>query len=142
MLLQNSSLTNAIAGTADPLDHVYRSTRDHGLLFPLVVYRAQLPNDQFPDVSGDVVQVTPLMEQIAFDRTAPPVGGNVVIVHDPFIRLIPVAPTQGNQDWELYLLDTQPVVEDASYQYFLVRLDPETREIAEVMPTNPVLVTP
>ncbi len=142
MQLTNASLTNAIAGTADPLDHVYRSTRDHGLLFPLVVYRAQVPNAEFSDVSGDVVQVTPLMEQIAFDR--PPVigGGNVVLVHDPFIRLIPVEPTQGAQNWELYLLDTQPVVEDATYQYFLVRLDPETREITEVMPTKPVQILP
>jgi hypothetical protein len=137
----NWQLTNAIAGTADPLEHVYRSARDHGLLFPLVVYRAQVPNAEFPDVSGDVVQVTPLMEQIAFDRT-PGVGGNVVLVHDPFIRLILGLPTQVAQDWELYLLDTQPVVEEATYQYFLVRLDSETREITEVMPTNPVLVTP
>jgi hypothetical protein len=138
----NFSFTNAISGTADPLDHVYRSARDHGLLFPLVVYRAQVTNAAFPDVSGDVVQVTPLMEQIAFDRPPAPGGANVVLVHDPFIRLIPKGETPGAQEWELYLLDTQPVVEDASYQYFLVRLNSETREIAEVMPTKPVQILP
>ena len=66
----------------------------------------------------------------------------MVVVHDPFIRLVPKDPTIETTGWELYLLDTQPVVEDAAYQYFLVRLDPETREIAEVMPTNPVVIIP
>jgi hypothetical protein len=130
--------TNAIAGADDPLEHVYRSARDQGSLFPLVVYRAQVPNAEFPNVSGDVVQVTPLMEQIAFDR----VGGGNVLVHDPFIRLIPKDAMTSAQEWELYLLDTQPVVEDATYQYFLVRLDSETREITEVMPTKPVQIIP
>ncbi len=132
------NMTNAIAGAADPLDHVYRSARDQGRLFPLVVYRAQIPNAAFPDVSQDVVQVTPLMEEIAFDRGLTPNGANAVFVHDPFIRLIPTTATPSAPDWELYLLDTQPVVDDATYQYFLVRLNPDTREIAEVMPTNPV----
>ncbi|HSH16965.1 MAG TPA: hypothetical protein VLD18_13075, partial [Verrucomicrobiae bacterium] len=113
-----------------------------GSLFPLVVYRVQVENDDYPAVSGDVVQVTPLMEQIAFDRTVAAGAGNVVLVHDPFIRLIPDAPTQGAQNWELYLLDTQPVLEDASYMYLLVRLNEETREIAEVMPTKPVQIIP
>jgi hypothetical protein len=134
--------TNAIAGTDNPMDYVYRSVRDAGLLFPLVVYRAQVPNAEFPAVSGDVIQVTPLMEEIAFERTSLAGGANVVLVHDPFIRLIPKDPTLSAQDWELYLLDTQPVVEDATYQYFLVRLDAETREIVEVMPTGPVQVVP
>jgi hypothetical protein len=135
-------LTNAIPGADDPMGHVYRSARDQGLLFPLVVYRAQVPNAEFPDVSGDVVQVTPLMEQIAFDRPPVVIGGNVVLIHDPFIRLSPKDAMTSAQDWELYLLDTQPVVEEATYQYFLVRLDPETREITEVMPTNPVQIIP
>lgn len=132
---------NALFGTNDPLHHVYRSTRDFGTLFPLVVYRAQVTNATFPTVSGDVVQVSPLMEQIAFDRTTTPNGSSAVVVHDPFIRLVPTLPTIGATDWELYLLDTQPVVEDATYQYFLVRLNAETREVAEVVPTNPVLIT-
>ncbi len=133
-------MTNATTGTADPLDHVYRSARDQSRLFPLVVYRAQIPNAAFPDVSQDVTQVTPLMEEIAFDRGLTPNGTQAVFVHDPFIRLIPTTPTPSAPDWELYLLDTQPVIDDATYQYFLVRLHPDTREIAEVMPTNPVQI--
>jgi hypothetical protein len=135
-------LTNAMPGTADPLDHVYRSARDHRPLFPLVVYRTQVPNADFPSVSGDVVQVTPLMEQVAFQRQALAPGNNIVHVHDPFLRLVPIEETPGAMNWELYLLDTQPVIEAASYQYFLVRLDPDTREITEVVSTNPVLVQP
>jgi hypothetical protein len=136
------SQTNVLTGTTDPIEHVYLSARDHRLLFPIVVYRAQVPNADFPTVSGDVTQVTPLMEQIAFERTTEFNVGDIVVVHDPFIRLVPKDPTIESTDWELYLLDTQPVVEDATYQYFLVRLDEETREIVEVMPTNPVQIIP
>jgi hypothetical protein len=137
-----NGLTNAIVGMADPLDHVYRSTRDFGSLFPLVVYRVQVENAAYPQVSGDVIQVTPLMEQIAFDRAPIPGGGQAVYVHDPFIRLVPEAPTLGAQRWDLYLLDTQPVLEEAAYRYVMVRLNGETREITEVMPTPPVTITP
>jgi hypothetical protein len=136
------SWTNTFLGQADPLDYVYRSARDLGLLFPLAVYRTQIPNAAFPEVSDDLIQVTPLMEEIAFDRSLAPTGANAVFIHDPFIRMIPKFPTQGATDWELYLLDTQPIVEDATYQYFLLRLDPTTREITEVTPTNPVTVVP
>ena len=134
--------TNAIAGAADPIDHVYRSARDLRPLFPIAVYRAQVANADFPAVSGDLVQVTPLMEQIAFERMPAAGGKDFVRVHDPFIRLIPIEETPGATHWELYLLDTQPVIEAASYQYFLVRLDADTREITEVVPTNPVQVQP
>ncbi len=137
-----SPATNAIDNTEDPMKHVYRSARDFGSLFPLVVYRAQVENADFPKVSSDVVQVTPLMEQIAFNREAIPAAGNGVVVYDPFIRLIPKNANTAEKNWELYLLDTQPVVEEASYQYFLVRLNAETREIAEVIPTNPVQIVP
>jgi hypothetical protein len=136
------NFTNAVSGQTDPIEHVYRSSRDLGSLFPLAVYRTQVPNAIFPEVSANVVQVTPLMEQIAFHRTKAPAGSGSVLVDDPFIRLIPTEPTPGARNWELYLLDTQPVVEEAAYQYFLVRLHPETREISEVMPTNPVHIIP
>jgi len=82
------------------------------------------------------------MEQIAFERMPAAGGNDFVRVHDPFIRLIPIEETPGATHWELYLLDTQPVIEAASYQYFLVRLDADTREITEVVPTNPVQVQP
>jgi hypothetical protein len=85
--------TNVIAGSEDPSEHVYRSARDFRSLFPLVVYRVQVENEDYPEVSGDIVQVTPLMEQIAFDRAPVAGGAQAVFVHDPFIRLIPEAPT-------------------------------------------------
>lgn len=136
------ALTNAIPGTADPLDHIYRSARDQELLFPIALYRMQAANATFPEVSGDVLQVTPLMEDIAYQRGTTSNGAPAVLIHDPFVRLVPVEPSPGAMHWELYLLDTQPVIEDATYAYVVVRLDPETREIAEMTSTNPVLVTP
>ena len=34
-------------------------------LLPIVVYRYQVPGGDFPEVSGDIYQVTPLMRNIA-----------------------------------------------------------------------------
>jgi hypothetical protein len=108
----------------------------------VVVYRTQVTNAAFPSVSGELIQVTPLMEQIAFQRQALAGGNSLVHVQDPFVRLIPVEETPGAMNWSLYLLDTQPVLEAASYQYFLVRLDADTREITEVVPTNAIELQP
>jgi hypothetical protein len=38
--------------------------------------------------------------------------------------------------FDLYLLDTQPVLAGAAYQYFLVRFDPVTKEPVQVIPAG------
>jgi hypothetical protein len=108
-----------------------------------VLYRQQIPSAAFPQPPGDIIQVTPLIDGIEYNTftdliTAPP--GPVTIpgtrLDDPFIGLFPYGTGQG-----LFLLDTQPIISGATYQYFLVRFD-EYGEMIEVLPTNPVTATP
>ena len=102
-----------------------------------------MANDAFPTVSGDVTQVTPLMEQIAYEQANLPGFGNSTVIHDPFIRVFPEnSPTPLSGPRGIYLLDTQPVIVGARYRYVLVRFDARSMEIAEVIPTNELEVTP
>lgn len=110
-----------------------------GLILPVVMYRVQVPNTNYPSVPGDIVQVTPLMEKIAqFDDT----GANVVT--DPFISILPssvtlLPRTMIGSDQDILLLDRQPVIAGARYKYLVVRLGPN-KEIERVIVTNEVNV--
>jgi hypothetical protein len=108
-----------------------------GCLFPVVVYRYEVSSGSDP-VSNDVVQVTPLMEEIAFEHTAAPTSAPVTIIHDPFIGInySPNDPETRN----IFLLDRQPVISGAKYRYIIVRLDDVTKEIDRVMLTNEVTI--
>jgi len=100
---------------------------------PVVAYRQQVSNIFFPTVSGDVVQVSPLIEEIAME----PLGGNLERLADPFFTVLPNA----TQVWDLVLKDTQPVVVGARYRYVFVRFK-ENYELEEVVPLGEVEVTP
>lgn len=108
-----------------------------------VLYRQQIPSAAFPQPPGDLLQVSPLIEGIQHKRftdplSAPfaPVSIPATRLDDPFIGIFPFMGTQG-----LFLLDTQPIISGATYQYFLVRFD-DYGEMIEVLPTNPVTATP
>lgn len=96
-------------------------------LFPVVLFRRQVPNAEFPAVSGDSVQVTPLMESIAWAQS-----GGLTALYDPYVqverRISAVGGTGG-----LFLRDTQPIIRGARYRYSLVRFN-KRGEIAEVIP--------
>jgi len=104
---------------------------------PCVLYRTQVPDGasppNYPTVPGDVVQVSPLMESIAFASEAYPGGGNGVTIYDPFIAVtsVPVGEVKLNI---LMLKDTTPVLSGARYLYLLVLMDPLTHEIERVLP--------
>ncbi len=99
-------------------------------LLPLVVYRYQVPSGRFPHVSGDLIQVTPLMEKIALHRKNTN-GTAFSTVEDPFIRVVTQSvPFIGAG---IYLIDTQPVMKRASYAYVVVRFG-RAGEIASVHP--------
>ncbi|HMJ91978.1 MAG TPA: hypothetical protein VK530_19305, partial [Candidatus Acidoferrum sp.] len=90
----------------------------------------------FPTVSGDIIQCSPMMESIAFQRT------NVFttmssILHDPFIVTDGYLISDLISLLYVFLKDTQPAVSGASYKYLLVRFQ-RNGEIAEVIPTNEV----
>lgn len=119
----------------NPLDSLY--DKDDGTtVLPVVLYRYQVPNADFPTVSGDVIQASPLMEKIAYEQTNMNPYGPVTIIRDPFIGVYGV-PAAGVPFYNIYLLDTQPMVIGARYAYLLVRFGPD-REIEEVIPTNEV----
>lgn len=112
------------------------------ILFPVVVYRTQIPNEFYPEVSGDLIQVTPLMEEIAYDWTADKKEGDVTEIRDPFLTATPpVNFDKHSVPGFIFLKDTQPVVEGARYIYLLTRFS-ENGEIKEIVPTNAVTITP
>lgn len=122
----------------DPITYLHTNAVGQKL-FPVVMYRTQVPSTAFPQVSGDMVQVTPLMERIAYDRQIVN-GVTQTIIQDPFIQIVPFAGTT-QQSGSMYLLDTQPLLANARYIYLLVRFN-EKHEIAEVVPSSIVEVTP
>jgi len=85
----------------------------------VVLYRQQVANQLFPTVSGDVIQVSPLVRKIAWIPTT--VGGNNgARLVDPFFALRLTAPPDADHIIALYLLDTQGVIDGARYHYYLV----------------------
>lgn len=111
-----------------------------GLILPVVLYRVQVPNERFPQVPGDVVQVSPMIHQIAQIEDGPP--GPSTVVTDPFIAILPrtetgLSGTISVANHDVFLLDRQPVIAHARYKYFLVRFSP-TKEIERVIVTNEV----
>jgi hypothetical protein len=98
-----------------------------------------VPSAKFPNVSGDLVQVTPLVEEIAHewaDATAQFPAAHTVI-HDPWV-VAQVDQTGPNPVATLWLVDRHPVVKGASYEYYVVFYDATTHEVRAVMPTNTV----
>ncbi|MDF3128319.1 hypothetical protein P0Y35_03835 [Kiritimatiellaeota bacterium B1221] len=85
-------------------------------LIPFMVYRRQVPSDSFPDVSGDVVQVSPLIEQISSQFEAP----GTLILRDPFFVALPELGNDNPVFGDLYFKDTQPVIRGAAYQHYMV----------------------
>jgi hypothetical protein len=102
-------------------------------IFPCVLYRYQLTNDLFRTVSGDVAQVSPLMEELATGSV-----GGVTTLYDAFIFV--TRPMDTTEPYGIFLLDSQPVVRNATYQYLLVRFDETTHEIDRIIPAGTVTI--
>ncbi len=120
-----------------PLKYVF-AKKDGSTVLPLVLYRYQVPNGNFPTVSGDVTQVTPMMEKIAYQQTTVAGFGQVTVIRDPFIGVYRYNNSPLTEpSYDMFLLDTQPTITGARYGYLLVRFG-TNREIEEVIPTNEV----
>ena len=110
-----------------------------GCVLPIAMYRVQVANTNFSVVPGDIVQVTPMMERIAYVKNI--MNGNVEVT-DPWITILhesdsPLTGTNPNYDHDIYLVDRQPVLKGARYKYLLVRFSPN-KEIERVIVTNTV----
>jgi hypothetical protein len=127
-------------GRADPNKQVFArdgDTTQH--LLPCVLYRAQVANDRFPNVSGDVVQCSPLIRSIAWVSSLINARDAYAELVDPLFRWIgPDYPTVPTLD--LYLVDTQPVVQGARYRYWLVRFS-DLGEPIQTVPCGEVTVS-
>ena len=116
----------------DPMEQLYTNSAVVGqTVMPCVLYRYQLANSLYPTVSGDVAQVSPLMEEIAY-------GDNAVstIIYDPFIGIT----KKSSDDWGIYIIDTQPIVHGAKYQYLIMRFDENTKELDRIIPAGTVTI--
>jgi hypothetical protein len=147
-------VTYSIAGfTANPDPNllVYRRhstnpSRTGDPLLPIVVYRQQVTNAAFPRVSGNVTQVTSMLERIAWQSHFNG-NGTDVIVPDRLIAMAWESPFPGADFYTqvLYLRDPQPVTYGASYRYFVVRFNASgatsgAGEVAEVIPAGTVTI--
>jgi hypothetical protein len=116
-----------------------------GSLLPCVLFRYQVPNTKYPSVSGDVVQVSPMLEDIAHQTTTYPssTGGTAQahIVKDPFVAGIDLDPLEPLSVTVL-ALDRQPVVRGAEYKYLFVRFKGRTKEIDRVIPASGSITIP
>ncbi len=131
----NSRFLITTTEVADPLEKVYPrlGTGTPRRLTPFVLYRTQVPSLLWPEVPGDVSQVSPRLEAIAWATSS---GGYTV--YDPFIYIKQPAGASATptDPGYLYIVDTQPAVGRATYRYFLMLLDPVTGEIEEILVTN------
>lgn len=107
------------------------------VIFPVVMYRYQVPNALFPTVSGDVIQVSPLMENIAYQLSG--TSSVTTTIHDPFLVATTTFTAQQNNILYLWIKDTQPQISGARYRYLLVRFKPN-REIDQIIQSNEVVV--
>ncbi|MEI7957237.1 MAG: hypothetical protein WCJ66_18895 [Verrucomicrobiota bacterium] len=111
------------------------------MLLPAVLYRQQVPSVKWPNVSGGTIQVSPMIEKIAYNTVTPADGFPTTIVRDPYIGLHYRTDFRGYGSWvDLFLLDTQPVSKGAKYRYTLLRFDAGTGEIAESIDAGELLI--
>jgi hypothetical protein len=124
------NLTNA------PTTFLYADINDGGGVLPMLIYRQQTATTNLTAVSGDVVQVSPLLETISHE---PVPAESIVRLRDPFFLPLPEGVAGEPELGYLYVLDTQPVISGAAYQYFVVLFD-ERFEPKRVIPLAPVEV--
>jgi hypothetical protein len=126
-----------VFGTYDPMSGLLTNNMGE-IIFPVAMYRYQVPNVNYPTVSGDVIQVSPLMENIAYQVTGVPGQTINTIIQDPFL-VGTTAPNGQNNNLYLWIKDTQPQISGARYKYLLVRFK-ANREIDQIIQSNEVEV--
>ena len=121
----------------DPMDAVETNVLGDAIM-PFVMYRYQVGNTNFPVVSGDTIQVSPLMEIIAYQVASIPGLGANTTIHDPFVAVTTSGDNSTHNLW-LWIKDTQPIIIGARYKYVLVRFK-SNHEIDQLIPSNEVEV--
>ena len=132
--------------SVNPVAYLYRDAQSIGnttnaaeTILPCVLYRMQISGPLLADASGDVVQVSPLIEEIAYQDLGPVPAPARIRILDPFIALSRIGGETGN--YSLSLVDTQPVVRGASYRYMIVRFTPDG-ELDRIFPVVNTITIP
>jgi hypothetical protein len=133
----------ALPGNIDPVTRVFTDGDFEGAprLLPGMLYRYQVANPLFDEVSNDIVQVTPLMETIAH-RYEAPVSGLLpecfgARIYDPHVAVIGTISGPSTVTYDLWLLDSMPVVPGARYAYLMVVFN-DAGEIRTIIPAGEV----
>jgi hypothetical protein len=123
----------------DPNQYLFhRNGNGTDIILPAALYRQQVTNANFPRVSGDVTQVSPLLEKLAlryfqgFDYGYDVVDG--LIGRSPRPEMIP---GEERESHGIFLFDTQPVINGATYRYYLVRFK-ANHEVDQIIPAGNV----
>lgn len=98
-------------------------------VFPCVVYRYMVDEQTGAPVTGDLAQVTPLLEGL-MDVV---VNGEIQLFN-PYVDIFP----EGNF-YSIFIKDTQPVIFGESYRYLIARFGPDG-EVDRIIPLPPVKV--
>jgi hypothetical protein len=136
----NGALTSQVGHAFDPRLILYRFT-GRGVL-PCVLYRRQADSaDAVPRVPDgqkrDWIQVTPMLEDIAFEPAGAANEGKTII-HDPWFAM--PEPATNDQPAELFLVDRQPVVRGHAYQYALVLFSNVSKEPEATLPLGTITI--
>ena len=97
-------------------------------LLPVVLYRQQthrkIDNVLSPVVDADIVQVSPMIQKIAWAPFSARDFTNYAVVVDPYVGVVRRNTlTDSNPSLALCLYDTAPVATGARYRYFLAHFD-------------------
>jgi hypothetical protein len=131
----------------DANDYVFRRSsgdpaRKGNFLLPIVVYRQQIANTNFPQVSGNIAQVSPMIERVPWAVTlictdCSPHRGTVTIPD----KLMAIAWKFDQQTYHQHVMlcvrDQQPVQMGAKYRYYVVRFNAK-REVQEIIQAGDV----
>jgi len=120
----------------DPLTLVGANVLNQSF-FPAALYRYQVPTAAYPTVSGDTIQVSPLMEKIAYQYTGVQGKTGNTVIQDPFVVATTMPVSDTLRYLFVWLIDTQPQISGAGYQYVVVHFGAD-HEIDQLIPSNEV----
>ena len=116
------------------------------VILPVALYRVQVTNATFPKVSGDVTQVSPLIEKLAtrretyFDYIQYRVVDRLIGRSADLEFEMPGELANSNDGYTgIYLFDSQPVISGATYRYYLVRFK-DDHEVDQIIPAGDVTI--
>jgi len=98
-------------------------------VLPCTLYRYQVNPTTGQAITGDIIQCSPLLEDILLENE-----GFDVKLYNPFIDIFADGPSYG-----VFIKDTQPLIAGATYQYLLVRFK-DNGEIDRVLKPNALTI--